>query len=64
MELKEYDMEVLVHLNDEALLVMLPLLSRTSARASNFEFPGHGVGVYTTEMPMHTSHHTTFHVDN
>lgn len=38
--LRGFDIEVVVHLNDEFLLVALPLLERTSARQTNFALPG------------------------
>eukprot|EP00929_Paragymnodinium_shiwhaense_P115929 TRINITY_DN8509_c0_g1_i4.p1 TRINITY_DN8509_c0_g1~~TRINITY_DN8509_c0_g1_i4.p1 ORF type:complete len:423 (-),score=39.13 TRINITY_DN8509_c0_g1_i4:112-1380(-) len=40
VELKEYDLEVAVNLNDETLLVLLPLLARAATRQNNFACPG------------------------
>eukprot|EP00927_Polykrikos_kofoidii_P066525 TRINITY_DN62104_c0_g1_i1.p1 TRINITY_DN62104_c0_g1~~TRINITY_DN62104_c0_g1_i1.p1 ORF type:complete len:439 (-),score=83.32 TRINITY_DN62104_c0_g1_i1:71-1387(-) len=36
VELRDFDVQVMVNLNDESLLVMLPLLSRTSAKQQTF----------------------------
>jgi len=38
--LRGFDVEVVVHVNDELLIVALPLLERTSARQSNFGLTG------------------------
>lgn len=40
VDLKEYDVDVIVNLNDDMLLVLLPLLERSSARQHNFAFAG------------------------
>uniref|UniRef100_A0A7S0A0H3 THUMP domain-containing protein n=1 Tax=Pyrodinium bahamense TaxID=73915 RepID=A0A7S0A0H3_9DINO len=40
VDLTGFDLEVVVHLNDEMLVVALPLLERGSARQSHFACPG------------------------
>jgi len=40
VDLKDFEVDVVVNLNDEMLVVLLPLLERSSARQHNFSCPG------------------------